>query len=60
MHVIQMKQLCLVIYDLWFHDFLMLKPTLNNLTIPDSILILEFLLLTTACFKVLLFTWFFF
>ena len=32
-----------VIYDLWFHEFVMLKPILNNLTILDSILTLEFI-----------------
>ena len=43
LHVMQMKKLCLfVIYDLWFHEFVMLKPTLNNLVVPDSILISEF------------------
>ena len=43
-----------VIYDLWFHEFEMLKPTLNNLTILDSILTLEFVI-NYRMFKVLLF-----
>ena len=32
-----------IIYDPWFHEFVMLKTILNNLTIPDSILTLEFI-----------------
>ena len=39
-----------VIYDLWFHKFVMLKPTLNNLTIPDSILILKFIVINYCIF----------
>ena len=39
-----------VIYDLWFHKFVMLKPTLNNLTIPDSILILKFIVINYFMF----------
>ena len=42
--------LFLVIYDLWLHEFVMLKTDFKYLTIPDSIL-----LLTTTCFKVLFF-----
>ena len=49
-----------VIYDLWFHEFVMLKPNLNKLMVLYSILTLEFIYLTTACFKVLLFLWYFF
>ena len=50
-----------VMYDLWFHEFVMLKPTLNwdNLMILDFI-IDSLLLLTNACFKALLFLWYFF
>ena len=50
MHVIQMKQLFFVLYDLWFHEFAMLKPTWNNLTILDSILILEFIVINYCMF----------
>ena len=32
-----------VIYDLWFHEFVMLTSTLNNLTILDLIWTLEFI-----------------
>ena len=39
-----------VIYDLQFHEFVMLKPTLNNLMIPDSILILEFIVVNYCMF----------
>ena len=47
-----------VICDLWFNQCVMLKPTLNydNLMILDSN-IDSLLLLTNACFKVLLFLW---
>ena len=37
-----------------------MKLTSNNLTIPDSILILEFIVISTAWFKVLLFLFLFF
>ena len=42
--------LFLVIYDLWFHEFFMLKPALGNLAIPDSILILEFIVINHCMF----------
>ena len=49
-----------VIYDLWFHEFVLLKPTLNNLTTLGSNLTLEFIFINYHCFKVLLFLWLFF
>ena len=39
-----------MIYDLWFHEFEMLKPTLNNLKILDSILTLEFIVINYCMF----------
>ena len=39
-----------VICDLWFHEFEMLKPTLNNLTILDSILTSEFIVINYCMF----------
>ena len=42
--------LFLVIYDLWFLEFVMLKPTLNNLMNPESILILEFFVISSCIF----------
>ena len=45
-----MKQLFFVIYDMWFHEFVTLKPTLNDLTIPDFILILEFIAINYSIF----------
>ena len=42
--------LFLMIYDLWFHEFEMLKPTLNNLKILDSILTLEFIVINYCMF----------
>ena len=45
-----MKRLFFVIYDLRFHEFVMLKPILNNLTIRDSILIFEFIVIDYCMF----------
>ena len=46
-------------YNLWFNEFVMLKPTINNMTILDSIFTLEFIVkLTTACVKVILSLWY--
>ena len=39
-----------VIYDLQFHEFVILKPTLNNLTILDSNLTLEFIVINYCMF----------
>ena len=44
------KTLFFVIYDLWPHEFVMLKPTLHNLAIPNSILILEFIVINYCMF----------
>ena len=38
------------IYDLWFHEFVMLKPTLNDMTILDSILTLEIIVINYCMF----------
>ena len=46
-----------VIYDFWFHEFVLLKLTLDNQTTPDSILILEFIVINyQGFFQVVWFT----
>ena len=44
------------LYDLWFHEFVMLKPTLHNQTTPDSLLILEFIINYQGFFQAVWFT----
>ena len=42
--------LLFVIYGLWFHEFVLLKLNLNNLTILASILTLEFTVINCCTF----------